>query len=105
MFKAYQQLCESNQFDIGDLWLYKTSDKWILNFPTKKHWRQKSKLEYVEVGLQKFVSTYAEMQIESISYPLLGCGYGGLDWETQVKPLMENNMRDLPIDVYIHLYG
>ena len=105
MFQAYQQLCENGQFDIGDLMLYKTPDKWILNFPTKKHWRQKSKLEYIEGGLQKFLSTYLNQGITSISFPMLGCGAGGLDWETQVKPLMVKYLRDLPLDIYIHLYG
>jgi O-acetyl-ADP-ribose deacetylase (regulator of RNase III) len=104
MFKAYQRLCESDQFDIGQLWLYKTPDKWILNFPTKKHWRQKSRAEYIDMGLQKFVSTYNEQGITSISFPLLGCGAGGLDWQTQVQPLMEKYLRDLPITIYIHLY-
>ena len=42
MFKQYQVLCEKNLFNIGQLWLYKTHHKWILNFPTKKHWRQPS---------------------------------------------------------------
>ncbi|MBX3065512.1 MAG: macro domain-containing protein [Anaerolineae bacterium] len=105
MFKQYQQLCERNQFHIGQLWLYKTSHKWILNFPTKQSWRQKSKPEYIEIGLQKFVSTYAQKGITSISFPMLGCGNGELDWETQVRPLMESYLDTLPITVYIHLYS
>ena len=104
MFKAYQQLCENGQFDIGDLMLYKTPDKWILNFPTKKHWRDKSQPEHIDAGLQKFDSIYGEEGITSISFPLLGCGAGGLNWETQVQPLMEKYLSDLPIIIYIHLY-
>ena len=46
MFREYQLLCENNWFDIGKLWLYKTQNKWILNFPTKRHWRQPSRPEY-----------------------------------------------------------
>ena len=42
MFREYQRICERNSFDIGDLWLYKTTNKWVLNFPTKRHWRQPS---------------------------------------------------------------
>ncbi|MGL9815787.1 macro domain-containing protein [Enterococcus sp. DIV0098] len=105
MFKEYQHFCEIGALDIGKLWLYKTSNKWILNFPTKKHWRNPSKSEYIELGLKKFVSTYKEKNIKSISFPQLGVGNGGLDWEKQVKPLMEKYLADLPIDVFIHLYS
>lgn len=103
MFVQYQKYCENNMLDIGRLWIYKTPHKWVLNFPTKKHWRSPSKIEYIEEGLQKFVDTYEEKGITSISFPLLGCGNGGLDWESQVKPLMEKYLRPLPIEIYIHL--
>lgn len=104
MFAKYQEFCEKKQIDIGKLWLYKTPYKWILNFPTKKHWREKSKPEYIEKGLQKFVETYDQRGITSISFPLLGCGNGELDWDSQVKPLMEKYLRNLPINIYVHLY-
>ncbi|HEY0829014.1 MAG TPA: macro domain-containing protein [Bacilli bacterium] len=103
MFQKYELLCKTNQFQMGQLWLYKTNHKWILNFPTKEDWRQPSKLEYIEVGLKKFVSTYADAGVTSISFPMLGCGAGGLNWE-KVRPLMEKFLNDLPIDVYIHLF-
>ncbi len=104
MFAQYQALCDGGQFEVGQLWLYKTPHKWILNFPTKAHWRDPARLEYVEAGLQKFVDTYAEQGITSISFPLLGCGAGGLDWPTEVRPLMERYLAPLPINAYIHLY-
>jgi O-acetyl-ADP-ribose deacetylase (regulator of RNase III) len=103
MFEQYQKYCENKMLDVGKLWLYKSEHKWILNFPTKKHWRSPSKIEYVEEGLKKFVETYEEKGITSISFPLLGCGNGGLDWDNQVKPLMEKYLRPLPIEVFIHL--
>lgn len=104
MFKQYQAWCESGQFNIGQLWLYKTSHKWILNFPTKQDWRQPSRLEYIEQGLKKFVTMYPLKGITTISFPQLGCGNGELNWDKQVKPLMENYLSNLPISVYIHLY-
>ena len=104
MFTKYQHFCEAGQFNIGQLWIYKTPHKWVLNFPTKKHWRNKSKPEYIESGLKKFVQTYDDKGITSISFPMLGCGNGELDWITQVKPLMEKYLAGLPIDIYIHLY-
>ena len=105
MFAQYQRLCEHGQFQVGQLWLFKTPRKWILNFPTKKHWRQPSRPEYVEAGLQKFANTYAKNSITSISFPMLGCGNGELDWEQTIRLLMEKYLRKLPIEVLIHLRG
>lgn len=105
MFKKYQQYCEHNQFNVGQLMLYRTPNKWILNFPTKKDWRQKSKISYIESGLKKFVQTYEQKGITSIAFPQLGVGNGGLDWDKQVKPLMEKYLTGLPIKVFIHLYS
>lgn len=104
MFTRYQEYCEKGLFRVGQLWLYQSPRKWVLNFPTKEHWRSPSRPEYIEAGLQKFVSTYAQRGIFSVSFPMLGCGNGELDWDTQVRPLMEAYLRDLPIDVYVHLF-
>ncbi|MCA9946719.1 MAG: macro domain-containing protein [Anaerolineales bacterium] len=102
MYKQYRILCEQESFNIGMLWLYRSPNKWVLNFPTKKHWRNPSKIEYVEAGLKKFVDTYVEMGIHSIAFPPLGCGNGQLDFKTQVQPLMHEYLRYLPIDVFIY---
>lgn len=104
MFTQYQELCEKNLFNIGQLWLYKTPHKWVLNFPTKKHWRQPSRLEYIEAGLKKFVESYADQGITSIAFPTLGCGNGELNWDREVRPLMEEYLNSLPIDIYVYLY-
>jgi len=103
MFKEYQKYCEAKLLEVGKLWIYKTENKWVLNFPTKKHWRSPSKIEYIEKGLQKFVDTYEERGIRSISFPPLGCGNGGLNWDNEVKPLMEKYLKNIDIDVFIHL--
>jgi O-acetyl-ADP-ribose deacetylase (regulator of RNase III) len=102
MYRQYRELCEQGQFEIGMLWLYKSPNKWVLNFPTKKHWRNPSHVEYVEAGLRKFVDSYADLGVHSIAFPALGCGNGRLDFETQVKPLMEKYLRQLPIEVFIY---
>lgn len=104
MFTQYQRLCENGQLQVGMLWLYKTANKWILNFPTKKHWRYPSKVEYIEAGLQKFVETYSHYGIHSIAFPALGCGNGELDFDSVVRPLMESYLGGLPIDVFIYAY-
>jgi hypothetical protein len=76
----------------------------VLNFPTKKHWRYPSKPEYVEAGLKAFVAGYTRHSISAIAFPQLGCGHGELDWEKQVRPLMEKHLEKVPIEVFIHLY-
>ena len=103
MFREYQTLCKTGQLDMGQIWLYKSPQKWILNFPTKRDWRDPSRLEYVEIGLKRFVEIYEQQGITSISFPRLGCGLGGLDWENEVRPLMEHYLNPLPIDVKIHV--
>lgn len=102
MYAQYRDLCERGQFKVGQLWLYKSPQKWVLNFPTKEHWRQPSRVEYIEAGLRKFVEVYSEWGIHSIAFPPLGCGNGQLDFETQVRPLMERYLKNLPIDVFIY---
>src|SRR3989304_9130636 len=104
MFRSYQKLCETGKFKIGTLWLYKTSNKWVLNFPTKTTWRQPSRVDYIETGLKAFVRGYARNGITSIAFPPLGCGNGELDWDRQVRPLMAKYLHKLPIDTLVHLY-
>jgi len=102
MFEKYQELCESGKLKIGKLFLYKSPNKWVLNFPTKKHWRYPSRPEYIEAGLKEFRSKYSMMGINSIAFPALGCGNGELDFESEVKPLMEKYLSNLPISIYIY---
>lgn len=103
MFEVYQKFCEDGTLTVGKLQVYKTPNKWILNFPTKANWRSPSKLEYIEQGLEKFVAHYERLGIKSIAFPMLGCGNGGLSWEDEVKPLMEKYLKPLPIDIFIHV--
>ena len=102
MYHLYRDHCKSGRFRVGHLWLYRTLGRWVLNFPTKAHWRSPSRTEYIRAGLEKCIATYQDRGIDSISFPLLGCGNGGLDFDTQVRPLMEHYLRSLPIPVYIH---
>jgi len=104
MFREYQRLCEQKKIDIGKLHLYRGAHKWVLNFPTKKHWRHPSKPEYIEAGLKAFVAGYGRHSIATIAFPQLGCGHGELNWEKQVRPLVEKYLGNLPIEVFIHLY-
>ncbi len=101
MFDKYKTACEKKKLKIGTLMLCYEADHWTLLFPTKEHWRNPSRIEYIEQGLMKFCNSYAEYGITSIAFPKLGCGNGELDWNN-VKPLMEAYLKLLPIDVYIY---
>lgn len=102
MFKEYKRECKMGHLRPGNLHLYKTPHRWILNFPTKDDWRKKSKLEYVELGLQMFVANYRLWGIRSIAFPRLGCDLGGLNWK-DVRAVMEHylsSLEDLDVSIY-----
>jgi len=101
MYTKYVSLCKNKQISIGKLWIYKTDNKWILNFPTKDDWRNPSKIEYLILGLEKFVTTYKNKGITSIAFPLLGANNGGLDPKLSLE-VMVRYLKDLDIDVYIY---
>ena len=103
MFTKYLSLCEQKQIEIGKLWLYKNTENWVLNFPTKQHWKYPSKLDYLQRGLDKFVQTYQERGIESIAFPLLGAAKGGLP-EDKVLILMERCLKNCTIPVEVYQY-
>lgn len=103
MFKAYKRICDQKALAPGKLWLWRGSGSWVLNFPTKVHWRHPSRIEWIEQGLEKFVSAYAAQGITEISFPRLGCGNGNLDWD-DVRPLMEHYLSKVNIPVFIHDY-
>lgn len=102
MFQRYKTLCEEEKFDIGNLILWKSSEKWVLLFPTKKHWRSPSKIEYIEEGLKKVVENWDKLGTSSIAFPKLGCGNGGLTWE-EVRPLMEKYLNPLPLQILVYV--
>lgn len=104
MFESYQLACERGELTIGTLQFYRFEHKSVLNFPTKQHWKQKSRVADIEAGLITFVEQYERLGINTIAFPQLGCGNGELDWESQVRPLMENYLDPLPIDIYVHIY-
>lgn len=100
MYEKYHALCKDNLLQIGTLWIYKSSNKSILNFPTKTDWKQPSRIEYLEKGLQKFVDTYKEKEITSIAFPLLGASHGGLPQEQSLST-MERYLSQCDIKIEI----
>lgn len=101
MFRAYAEHCRRGELRVGSLMLWRSPEKWVLNFPTKTTWRQPARLEYIEAGLRRFVELYEDLGLTSVSFPALGCGNGNLDWR-DVKPLMEHHLTNVQIPVYVH---
>lgn len=104
MYMKYKKICENGLFNIGNLWLYKSQDRWILNFPTKQHWKYPSKIEYLEKALQKFIDTYKEKGIESIAFPLLGASKGGISEEESLA-IMKKYLNNCDIKIEIWYYN
>lgn len=103
MYLSYVELCQQNLMDVGQLCLYKFSHRWVLNFPTKKHWKNPSQVIFLELGLQKFVDTYKEKEITSIAFPLLGTQNGGIPQEESLEIMKSYLERcELPIQIYMY---
>lgn len=78
--------------------------RWIINFPTKRHWRNSSRIEDIAEGLDDLREWIEHLQVRSVAMPPLGCGNGGLHW-TDVRPLIEERLAGLSRDVTIHLFA
>jgi O-acetyl-ADP-ribose deacetylase (regulator of RNase III) len=103
MYNKYVSLCEQSKLDVGLLWLYKSTERWVLNFPTKKDWKLPSTEKYLHLGLQKFVSTYEQKAIDSIAFPLLGADKGGISQDVCLN-IMLDYLAPLPISIEIYQY-
>lgn len=103
MYLKYNELCNNKQMQIGKLWLYKTHNKWILNFPTKDHWKNSSKIEYLELGLQKFIDTYKTKGITSIAFPLLGANNGHIDPKMSLSIMVKYLSQCDSVDIFINI--
>ena len=105
-FKAYATACEREEVQPGRMFVFDTGEltypRYIVNFPTKRHWRGKSRIEDIEVGLVALVDEVRARGIRSIAIPPLGSGLGGLDW-SQVRPLIERAFAALP-DVEVQVF-
>ncbi len=98
-FKQYQKACKNNEVEPGRMFIVATDSllnpRYIINFPTKRHWRQPSQLDDIKAGLAALVAEVQRLGIRSIAIPPLGCGNGGLDW-AEVKPLILEAFKPLP---------
>ncbi|BAZ16439.1 hypothetical protein NIES4071_83160 [Calothrix sp. NIES-4071] len=98
-FKAYEAACKSNQVKPGKMFIYNLNSlynpRFIINFPTKRHWKGKSHIEDIKSGLVDLIDVVHQQQIRSIAIPPLGCGLGGLNW-SEVRPLIIEAFESLP---------
>lgn len=106
-FRAYALACDEGEVQPGRMFVYDTraftNPRYIINFPTKRHWKGKSRIEDIDSGLIALAQEVRARGIKSIAIPPLGAGLGGLDWN-DVRPRIEAAMRDVPdLDVLIYL--
>jgi O-acetyl-ADP-ribose deacetylase (regulator of RNase III) len=105
-YHEYVDASKTGAIQIGKMFVSATDElngpKWVINFPTKKHWRHPTKIEWVREGLVALKDVIREKRITSIAIPPLGCGNGGLNW-SDVRPLIEESLADLK-DVEIIVY-
>ena len=104
-FKQYQQACNLKEVQPGKMFITSTGElfpKYIINFPTKRHWREKSRIEDIESGLKALIALVEQSNIKSISIPPLGCGNGGLNW-LEIKPKIASAFIELP-DVQVVIF-
>src|SRR5215470_1216970 len=99
MFEEYEKLCKVKKLQPGQMHVFDRGQmfnpRYIINFPTKRHWKGKSKLADIKAGLDALVQELTTRGIKSVAIPPLGCGHGGLDWNV-VRPLIERAMEQVP---------
>jgi O-acetyl-ADP-ribose deacetylase (regulator of RNase III) len=100
MFRDYERACKAGELKLGKVQVFDLGGlaggpRWIINFPTKGHWRAESRMSDIEAGLKDLVVAIRRLHIRSIAIPPLGCGNGGLDWN-EVRPQIEAALAEVP---------
>lgn len=105
-FSTYRTACKNHEVQLGQMHVFQTKSLlnplFIINFPTKGHWRDMSSIKHIDTGLNDLVDTIRNLGIHSIAVPPLGCGLGGLKWD-DVSPRIEETLGTLE-DVEIVVY-
>ncbi len=102
-FRAYRRACAERRLRPGRMFVFDTgrdTPRWIVHFPTKRHWRDRSAIGDIEAGLRGLAATLAGHGIRSVAVPPVGCGLGGLDWRA-VRPLVAACLADMPGTVIV----
>ncbi|HEY9622528.1 MAG TPA: macro domain-containing protein [Crinalium sp.] len=105
-FEEYQRACQDGEVKPGQMFIvptgYLTHPRYIINFPTKRHWKNLSRIEDIEIGLQALIEAVRWLKIRSIAVPPLGCGNGRLAW-SRVAPMIEVAFAQVP-DVWVLIF-
>ena len=106
-FKAYETACKAEEVRPGRMFIFDNgpliNPRYVINFPTKRHWRGKSLIGDIRSGLEALIADIRRLGIRCIAVPPLGCGLGGLDWR-EVRPMIEQAFAQVP-DVRVLLYA
>ena len=97
-FLLYARACARGEVRIGKVFVASTGAptfQYILNFPTKPHWREPSQVSYIREGLIDLVAQVQHLKVQSLAVPALGCGNGGLSYK-HVRPLLEQAFQPFP---------
>ena len=104
-FSLYADACLFREVQIGKMFVTQPTDpslpRWIINFPTKKHWSNPSKLEWIEDGLKDLRRFLIEQKVQSVAIPALGAGLGGLDWK-DVRRLIDKELAGLETEIMVY---
>lgn len=104
-FRAYEEACAFREVQTGKMFVTQPTEqgapRWIVNFPTKKHWSNPSKLEFIEDGLKDLRRFLIEQKVQSVAIPALGSGLGGLDWK-DVRRLIEKELAGLETEIMVY---
>lgn len=107
VYDIYRNACKLGKVQIGKMFVVSTGldsyPEYIINFPTKKHWREKSKLWYIQQGLDDLIEVIQQRNIHSVALPAIGCGLGGLDWKV-VYEVIDMKLSNLPDSVTVFVY-
>lgn len=103
-FRRYAAACKAKEVQTGKMFVTEVHEldgpRWIVNFPTKQHWRAPSRMEWIVEGLQDLRRFLIEQKVKSIAIPPLGAGNGGLEW-AEVREQIERTLGDLDIDILV----
>lgn len=99
VFKTYELVCKRGELKLGMVLVHDLDrleqPHYVINLPTKRHWRSKSRIEDIEEGVEALIMEVRRLELKSVAVPPLGCGLGGLDWD-EVRPRIERAFNELP---------
>lgn len=108
-YRVYKLACKYNEIQTGKMFTFmrtsQSNPKYIINFPTKQHWKDPSEIEFIDTGLEDLVRVIPYLSIKSIAIPPLGCGLGGLEWSVVLPKIKEAMMSLNDVDILIYEPG